>query len=53
MCFRENNNGKSKREYKRDVNVIIVFHDVNLALYTVTNIYPREGCSITVPLVKT
>ena len=25
------------------VNVTIDFHDVNLALYTVTNIYPKTG----------
>ena len=30
------------------INVIIVFYDVNLALYVVTKIYPRLECSITV-----
>ena len=38
MCFKESNNGGSKL-----VNVIIVFHDVNSVLYTVTNIYPEAG----------
>ena len=36
MCFRENNNGGSKRAY-------IAFHDVNSVLYTVTDIYPNVG----------
>ena len=34
MCFRENNNDGSTRGYT-------VFHDVNLALLTVTNIYTK------------
>ena len=36
MCFRENNNGGSKRAY-------IAFHDVNSVLYRVTYIYPNAG----------
>ena len=36
MCFRENNNGGSKRAY-------IAFHDINSVLYTVTDIYPNVG----------
>ena len=45
MCFREYNNGGSKRAYKskqaqksEDVKVINVFHDVISILYTVHNI---------------
>ena len=48
MCFRENNNGLSKREYKlKHVNAINVFHDVNSTLYTVTNIAPSQGRDFT------
>ena len=41
-CFRENNNGGSKGEYKSEhENAIKVFQDANLILYTVTNIHPK------------
>ena len=36
MCFRENNNGGSKRPY-------IVLHGVNSVLHTATNTYPNAG----------
>ena len=50
MCFRENNNDGSKREYKsksayksEHVNVINVCQDVNSILYTVTNVHPKAA----------
>ena len=39
MCFRENNNGGSKRACKSDhVNAVNIFHDVNSILNTITNV---------------
>ena len=43
MCFREKDNGGSKRAYKELVNFINVFDDVNSVLYTVTNIRHKAG----------
>ena len=44
----ENNNGGSKRANKSEnVNAISVFHDVNLALYTVTKFTPRQDWDCT------
>ena len=42
-CFRENNNGESKRYTSENLDVINVFHDANSILYTGTNINPKAG----------
>ena len=46
MCFRKNDNGRSKGTYNQGLNVINIFHGVNLILYTVTSIYPKTGILI-------